>query len=123
MTDRNNLPVLRRAFPGTTKRTGPDRKMKGSVVTTVWGGSALQLPLSELYSIGNMEGMLSGIVINQLLQWTLHDSTNKLGLSPHRRGDVVMWSTREWDTLSREHDRYMAKLSPGGWLNFKTAIR
>ncbi len=66
VTDRNNLPGLRRAFPGTTKRTGPDRTIKGSVATTVWGGSAMQLPLSELYNIGNMEGMLSGIVINQL---------------------------------------------------------
>jgi hypothetical protein len=69
----------------------------------------VKLPLTELYTVGNMTEMFSGIVVDQLLTWTLHDNTGELGLSPHRRGDVVMWSTREWDTFSREYDRFLVK--------------
>jgi hypothetical protein len=34
-----------------------------------------------------------------------------------------MWSIREWDTLSRECDRYTTNLSATDWQNFKVEIR
>ena len=34
-----------------------------------------------------------------------------------------MWSTREWDTLSRACDRYTTNPSANEWQNFKAEIR
>jgi hypothetical protein len=55
ITDKGSLPALRRAFPGSTKRTRPDRKVTTEMVT-VWGASGMKLPLNELYNIENMKG-------------------------------------------------------------------
>ena len=75
----------------------------------------MKLPLSDLYNIEDMTGWLSGIVINELLAWILHGKTTTLGLSPHQREGVAMWSTREWDTLSRASDRYTTSPSANSW--------
>ena len=83
----------------------------------------MKLHLTELYNVGNMTGWLSGIALNELLAWILHGKTVALGLSPHQREGVVMWSTREWDTLSRECDRYTTNPSANDWQKFKTEIR
>jgi hypothetical protein len=122
VTDKGSLPGLRRDFPGSTKCTRPGRKVAAEMVT-VWGGSGMKLPLKELYNIENMKGWLSGIVLNELLTWILHEKTAAFGLSPHQREGVTMWSTREWDTLSRECDRYTTNPSANGWQNFKAEIR
>ena len=121
VTDKGSLPSLRRAFPWSTERTRPDRKVAAEKAT-VWGGSGMKLPLNELYNIEDMTGWLSGIVINELLAWILHRKTAALDLSPHQRGGVAMWSTREWDTLSRACDRYTTNPSANGWQNFKAEI-
>ena len=122
VVDKGSLPGLRRALPGSTERTRPDRKVSAEMVT-VWGGSGMKLPLNELYNIENMKGWLSGTVINELLVWILHGKTVSLGLSPHQREGAAMWSTREWDTLSRACDRYTTNPSANGWQNFKVEIR
>jgi hypothetical protein len=87
VTDKGSLPGLRRVFPGSTGRTRPDRKVE---MTTIWGGSGMKLPLTELYNVGNMTGWLSGIVLNELLAWILHGKTSALGLSPHQLEGVTM---------------------------------
>ena len=122
ITDKGSLPALRRAFPGSTKRTRSDRKVATEMVT-VWGTSGMKLPLNELYSIIDMKGWLSGTVLNELLAWILHGKTAAWGLSPHQREGVAMWSTREWDTLSRECDRYTTNPNANAWQNFKAEMR
>ena len=122
VTDKGSLPGLRRAFPGSEKRTRPGRKVAAEMVT-VWGGSGMKLPLNELYNIDNMKGWLSGIVLNELLACILHGKTAAWGLSPHQREGVAMWSTREWDTLSRECDRYTTNPNANAWQNFKAEMR
>ena len=122
VTDKGSLPGLRRAFPVSEKRTRPGRKVAAEMVT-VWGGSGMKLPLNELYNIDNMKGWLSGIVLNELLVCILHGKTAAWGLSPHQREGVAMWSTREWDTLSRECDRYTTNPNANAWQNFKAEMR
>jgi hypothetical protein len=68
--------------------------------------------LKELYRIGNMTGMISGIVINQLLQWTLHDNTDTMGHSPHRCGDVSIWNTlapgsKDWSKMKSQYAMFV----------------
>ena len=83
----------------------------------------MKLQLKELYDIGNMTGWLSGLVINELLAWILNGKTAVAGLSPHPREGVAMWSTQQWDTLSRACDRYTKDPSTNGWKKFKAEIR
>jgi hypothetical protein len=52
-----------------------------------------------------------------------YGKTGGFGLSPHQREGVVLWSTREWDTLSREVDRLAASRDALSWQSFKTGIR
>jgi hypothetical protein len=122
VTDKGSLPALRRAFPGSTKRTRPGRKVTAEMAT-VWGGSGMKLSLNELYNIESMKGWLSGVVLNELLAWILHGRTAAWGLSPHQREGVAMWSTREWDTLSRECDRYTTNPNANAWQSFKAEMR
>jgi hypothetical protein len=120
--DKGSLPGLRRAFPGSSERTRPGRKVT-TEMSAVWEGSGMKLQLKELYDIGNMTGWLSGLVINELLAWILNGKTAAAGLSPHQREGVAMWSTQQWDTLSRACDRYTKDPSTDGWKKFKAEIR
>jgi hypothetical protein len=108
VTDKSNLLKMRQRHPGKSKRTRSDHRIKDSPHTTIWKGSGVVVPLQELLDIGKMDGMLNGCVINELLQWILAGKSGETGLSPHQREGVVMWSTREWSTLSaggRNEDR------------------
>ncbi len=80
-------------------------------------------PLQELLDIGKMDGILNGCVINELLQWILTGKSGEAGLSPHQREGVVMWSTREWSTLSAEYDKFFISPEDRDWGKFRDSIR
>ena len=123
VTDKSNLLKMRQRHPGKSKRTRSDRRIKESPHTTIWKGSGAVVPLQELLDIGKMDGMLNGCVLNALLQWILSGKSGEAGLSPHQREGVVMWSTREWSTLSAEYDKFLTSPGDRDWAKFKDLIR
>jgi len=122
MADKTNLQGLRRAHPGTLARTRPGGKI-ATQNATLWQGSDAKILLEDLRNIGEMSGWLSGTVINELLAWMRYGKTGEFGLSPHQREGVVIWSTLEWATLSREVDRLESSRDAISWQSFKTGIR
>jgi hypothetical protein len=123
VTDKSNLLKMRHRYPGKSKRTRPDRRIKDFPHTTIWKGSDVVVPLQQLLDIGKMDGMLNGCVINELLQWILAGKSGEAGLSPHQREGVVMWSTREWSTLSAEYDKFLTSPGDNDWAKFRDLIR
>jgi hypothetical protein len=123
VTHKSNLLKMRQSQPGKSKRTRSDRRIKDSPDTTIWKGSGVVVSLQELLDIGKMDGMLNGCVINELLQWILAGKSGEAGLSPHPREGVVMWSTREWSTLSAEYDKFLTSPGDRDWAKFRDLIR